>query len=277
MSWETASASLQGDRKINQDRCAILQEGDRALLLLADGMGGHPRGEVAAQCLIDAGRTAFAAMPRSLPRPLDFLDRIVTDAHARIIEFGHAQHPPVDPRATAVLALIQSGHAYWIHAGDSRLYLIRDGRIARRTRDHSLVERLRRQGLEGDRDRKGRRLRNLVTHCLGGITTRLRVSHAQPARLQPGDLLLLCTDGLWGQYPEEQIGGLIDRQAPLQPVVEQLAHQATRSAAPASDNATLVALRYLHDPERPGHGAGDDLQDAIQILRGAIDDFRTNS
>jgi serine/threonine protein phosphatase PrpC len=275
MSWETASASLPGNRKMNQDRCVVLQEENCALLLLADGMGGHPRGEVAAQCLMDAGRTAFATVTKPLPQPLDFLDRIVTDAHARIIAFGHAQHPPIDPRATAVLAWIQHGHAYWVHAGDSRLYLIRDDQVARLTRDHSLVERLRRQGLNHDRDHKGRRLRNLVTHCLGGITTRLRVSHAQPARLQAGDLLLLCTDGLWTQYPDEQIGGLIPRQAPLQATVERLVQDATQAAAPTSDNATLLALRYLHDPE-PEPNSGHDLQDAIQTLRGAIDDYQTH-
>jgi serine/threonine protein phosphatase PrpC len=288
--FETASASLLGDRAVNQDRCAVYRESGSVLLLLSDGMGGHPRGEVAAQILMDTGRTSFAASPKPIEHPPGFLDDVLRCAHQEIVAYGHAQEPPIDPRATAVGVLVQDGQAYWTHAGDSRLYLIRDHRVIRRTRDHSFIEQMRGHGILDLGAKAAKRYRNLVTQCLGGAGMRFGTTRGQPTRLRAGDLLLLCTDGLWGQFPEERLIDALRGQDALEHLVNRLVRSAVASASPSSDNVTLVALRWLGDDARPAaepppetppaetataETSTDDLQQAIELLRGAIEDFES--
>jgi serine/threonine protein phosphatase PrpC len=290
---ETAHVSLRGDREQNQDRCAVVRAGDCALLLLADGMGGHPKGEVAAQILIDEGRTAFAAASKPIKDPLGFLDGILRGAHEAIRRFGARHEPPLDPRATAVAALVQGRRAYWSHAGDSRLYLIRNARVVQRTRDHSFVEQMRSRGLLDGDPGPEKRLRNLVTVCLGGTGSGFTTARSLPTALVPGDLLLLCSDGLWNQLPEDRLLSLLADPERLDEVAAELARNAELAAAPASDNVTLVLLRWLGEAGGPtarsggdeGEGtapatdsvepAGDPLEEAISYLRAVIDDFES--
>ena len=100
MLFETAQSSLQGDRDQNQDRCAVIVGDDCVLLLLADGMGGHPKGEIAAQIVVDTGKAAFEAVGKPLPEPQAFLDAVLGAAHEHIAAFGATHEPPIDPRAT---------------------------------------------------------------------------------------------------------------------------------------------------------------------------------
>ena len=131
--FEAAKGSLTGDRATNQDRCLFLSSGETALLCLADGLGGHPRGEVAAQLLLDATEAVFRQSEKPLTDPERFMLRCIGKAHQAILRFGRRQSPPIAPRTTAVIAVVQGGFAYWCHVGDSRLYLIRNGRVVVQT------------------------------------------------------------------------------------------------------------------------------------------------
>ena len=288
--FETATISLQGNRGNNQDRCAVLSDGGCALLLLADGMGGHPKGEVAAQILVDTGRTAFEAASKPINDPLGFLDDILNSAHEQIEAYGHHHKPPIDPRSTAVVALVQNSSAYWIHVGDSRLYLFRGYRIIQRTTDHSFVEQLRGRGLLSDRDQMLQRYRNLVTQCLGGTGMNFNTSRGCPIAMVPKDILLLCSDGLWNQIPEERLIAQMRHHGSLKRMANELAHSAAQTGAPSSDNVTLVALRWIGEamrqPAKPAamHPRSDDksdtdkeqLRDAIDHLRSAIEEFESD-
>lgn len=290
MPFETVTISLQGDRGKNQDRCAVLSDGGCALLLLADGMGGHPKGEMAAQILVDTGRTAFEAASKPIDDPRGFLDDILTSAHERIAAYGHNHKPPIDPRSTAVAALVQNGSAYWTHVGDSRLYLFRGYRIVQRTTDHSFVEQMRGRGLLSEGDRAAQRYRNLVTQCLGGTGMHFHTSHGRPIAMVPRDILLLCSDGLWSQIPDERLMAQMRHHGSLKRMADELARSAAQTGAPSSDNITLVALRWSGEEERqpakpaaaqPRADAGPDtakaqLRDAIVHLRSAIADFESN-
>ena len=243
MHFETASTSLQGDRSENQDRCAVLEDGPAILLLLADGMGGHARGDLAAASFIDSLTRGFPAH-RELAAA-KFLQRAFAVAHDDINTAGSAARPPVEPHTTGVACLITGATACWAHVGDSRLYLLRDDRVLARTVDHSLVEERIQLGELAEADRARHPLRNHVTRALGGPQP-AAASVSEEVSLQPGDVLLLCSDGLWAAQPGEALFELA-HAASLQDCVERLAAGAVANSAPASDNVTLVALRILGD------------------------------
>jgi len=288
MMFDSAHASLQGNREINQDRCALVYDGncDCVLLLLADGMGGHPRGEVAAQILIDTGRRIFDHTSKPIGDPLGFLDDVLGTAHEEIVAYGKRKDPPIDPRATAVAVLVQDGQVYWTHAGDSRFYLFRNYQILARTRDHSFVEELRHRGLQFKDAKGGVRYRNLVTQCLGGSGMRFGTTRGLPTPLKPRDILLLCTDGLWGQIPDTDLKSMMRHHGSLERMVNQLAEIAAQNGAPSSDNVTLLALRWPEEQdatdsaEQPMEAPAEDseeVKEAMDHLRAVIEEFDTDS
>jgi serine/threonine protein phosphatase PrpC len=243
--FEAARTTFTGNRACNQDRCLVLADGDCVLLAVADGLGGHPRGEVAAQLLVDVCEALFRRAVRPLADPQQFLLSCVGKAHQAIRRYGARQEPPMQPRTTAVLALVQNGVAHWAHVGDSRLYLLRDGQVMAQTRDHIQV-RFVRQGGDGP----SRALASL-TRCLGGLPLPPVTTCAPATPLRPGDTLVLCSDGLWGQVPSAMLRDAFSRiRQPLHQCLEGLALEAVE--AENSDNVSAVALRWLADPDADG-------------------------
>jgi serine/threonine protein phosphatase PrpC len=292
MKYETAQISLLGNRKINQDRCLLLEAPDSILLALADGMGGHPRGEHAAQILMDISRKAFLTSRKPVANPRVFLSGLLDMAHHQILEFGEQQIPSIEPRTTGVLCLIQEGMAHWAHLGDSRLYVMRDNHILLRTDDHSYVEHLRQQGLLSSSQAHHHRMRNFVTRCLGGQNNRPVAELSDPFPLRERDIILLCSDGLWGPLSERTlVDALHDKSRPLPVTLEQLAGQAENTSKPESDNVTGVVLRWFKDSlnlEQADIGMalthnaasqkkqkipGAQVQEAIDDLRRLLDDI----
>src|SRR5262245_6464434 len=134
-----------GKRPYQQDRMGEWHTPHSLFLAVADGMGGHANGDIAAQVAVDCLASAFKveARPR-ISDPDMFLYRSISRAHAMILHEcqrkGLSQQPHDSPRTTIVACLVQDGYAWWSFVGDSRLYLIRDGRIVTRTRDHTPVQ-----------------------------------------------------------------------------------------------------------------------------------------
>ncbi|BCN37811.1 serine/threonine phosphatase [Alicycliphilus denitrificans] len=209
-----------------------------ALFVLADGMGGHPRGEVAAQIAIQTVSAMFQHEARPVLHDVpEFLSAALLAAHHQIL--GYASHKGMldTPRTTLVVAVAQGGCAHWIHCGDSRLYLVRDGELLMRTRDHSYQE-LRSAAMAG----LGHANRNVLFTCLGSPTKPL-FDTAGPVPLQEGDRLLLCSDGLWSQLDDAAIARQIARQA-VSHAVPDLVEDALRRGGDASDNVTVVAMEW---------------------------------
>ena len=144
---EYADLSLLGGREENQDRVAVAVAEHAALLVVVDGMGGHAEGARAAEVTLKTLLEAFWHTPQPLFDPLGFLHLTLGRAHEEVVRIG--LHLPLEqrPRATCAVCLVQQGSAYWAHVGDSRIYLLRQGAVAARTRDHSHVELLLREGL----------------------------------------------------------------------------------------------------------------------------------
>ncbi|MET0103573.1 MAG: protein phosphatase 2C domain-containing protein [Sedimenticola sp.] len=280
---ETAEMSLTGDRKINQDRCVAVEDANSILVAVADGMGGHPRGETAAQIVIDTCSKYFRSTPKPITQPGSFLTRLVKKAHEEIVAFGHGNKPPIDPRTTAIIALVQDGKLYWAHAGDSRLYLFRNGQQVTRTVDHSYVERLRQQGVISSRELDTHPQRNYVTRCLGG-TANLPEAELGKHDVEPGDVILLCSDGLWGSIDKGLMCDALFGEMNLNEATRALAEEAAQKAFPDSDNVTLLTVRVGGNPEKSAarpeksdkpKDKKDELGEAIANLQDAIESFES--
>lgn len=237
-----------GARSVNQDRMGYCFTKDALLMLVADGMGGHLRGEVAAQIAMQTVAMLFqkAARPE-LPDPARFLLYALEHAHREMLRYQVIHRLREAPRTTIVACIVQDGRVWWAHAGDSRLYWLRSGRLVRRTRDHSKVEQLVAMGLLRPEQQKNHPERNKVLTCLGSPQAPA-IELSGPDALEPGDRLLLCSDGLWAGFDEP---GLCQRvcQGTVSSVVPMLVADAVRAAGRYADNATALLMSW-DDPDR---------------------------
>jgi PPM family protein phosphatase len=243
---EQSQVSLVGARETNQDRIGIEVTPHAVLVVVCDGMGGHSDGERAATIGERVFRERFREATKPLLDPMGFLNMSLAEAHARVVEFGGEVAFEARPRATCAACVIQDGAAYWAHAGDSRVYHFRGGRVVRRTRDHSHVELLLREGLIDADEIHGHPMRNFVESCIGGEALIPEMSLGLRESLSPGDTIMLCSDGLWSQVPDEDLARILGNpQMPLPAALSALAERAVQSAGAAADNTSAVAVRFL--------------------------------
>jgi protein phosphatase len=249
MQFSVYQQSHIGGRKVNQDRMGYCYTREALLLVLADGMGGHLRGEVAATITMQTLSTLFRqhAAP-FVKNPARFLEQAFLEAHAEIVRYGAARELPDTPRTTVVACLVQHNSALWAHCGDSRLYWLRHGQLLARTRDHSHIEYLIEQGRAEPIERATHPDRNKLYNCLGASTPP-KVEIARQASLQPGDVLMLCSDGLWSMLPETEIVHQLATQGVVRAVPDMVA-MATAIAGAHSDNTTALAIMW--------QGAGEE-------------------
>lgn len=246
MRVEHAELSLKGARESNQDRLGAEVTEEAALLVACDGMGGHEEGERAAVVALQAISQRFRAAAQPLLDPLGFLHLSLGAAHQQIVNIGTDIPLENRPRATIAMCLVQRGSAYWAHVGDSRTYHLRRGRVVARTRDHSHVELLVREGVIGAEQVHNHPMRNFVESCLGGevLLPEMDVSRRQP--IEHGDVLLVCTDGLWAGVSDEQIAAAFAQpDTALSEALAALCAQAVNASGASCDNTSVAALRYL--------------------------------
>jgi len=238
--------TLAGNRSENQDRVDVFANDNALLMAVVDGMGGHAHGARAAEVTVTTLKECFAEMSLPVFDPQGFLTLALARAHDRVVKLGDGVALDHKPRATCAVCLVQDGGAFWAHVGDSRLYQLRGGAINARTRDHSHVELLLREGLIAESEMRGHPMRNFVECCLGGDAPLPDMSVTARRKLAPGDVLLACTDGLWSGVEDNEIAKLsADGQEPLERVVRTLAERAVARNSPYSDNTSVAAVRWL--------------------------------
>ena len=245
---EIVTLSKQGGRDYNEDAYGHWNDERHVLCVVADGAGGHGGGDVASavvrRSVLD-GFSAQAGIGAGLLRQL--LERANLDVVARQAEGGKL----AAMRSTVVLAAIdlQAQQVAFAHSGDSRAYLFRGGAVARRTIDHSLVQQMVAGGML---DEEGARLhpqRNMLLSALGAVEPAPEIAVSERIGLQVGDVLLLCTDGLWEPLGDACLLDTLRASRDASQWVEKLDAQVKARAKPGHDNYTALALWVHEDDE----------------------------
>ncbi|MGJ7580168.1 PP2C family protein-serine/threonine phosphatase [Variovorax sp. RHLX14] len=258
MKFSVFQVSRKGGRLKNEDRMGYCYTRESGLFVLADGMGGHPEGEVAAQLALQT----IAALYQREARPAlkdvkSFLTTAAITAHQQIMRYASNKAMLDTPRTTVVAAVLQGNMATWVHCGDSRLYVVRDGALLTRTRDHSHAERPR-PGASNDSVN-----RNLLLTCLGSPTTPV-IDISVSLQLQRGDRLMLCSDGVWGVLDDATIVHILSSGKPVSDVAPELAEMALREGGVHSDNVTLIVLEWeMPDIEGASRVSTDSISEGV--------------
>jgi serine/threonine protein phosphatase PrpC len=241
MRFSVFQISRKGGREKNEDRMGYCYTREAGLFALADGMGGHPEGEVASQMALQTLAAAFQheAKP-TLKNPARFLQDAILVAHHALLRYATERALVDTPRTTIVACVVQSGMAYWAHCGDSRLYLVRGRDLVVRTRDHSYMEL--QQTLSHVVPLDARYNRSVLFTCLGSPGKPV-VDTVGPVPLYSGDRIIVCSDGLWSVVPDTTIVDVIAK-LPLPESIPDLVEQALRNGGAHGDNVTVLGMEW---------------------------------
>jgi PPM family protein phosphatase len=241
MRFSVYQISRKGGREKNEDRMGYCYTRDSGLFALADGMGGHPEGEVASQLALQTMSALYQRDARPvLADPLRFLQDAVMAGHHQLLRYASEKGLMDTPRTTIVACILQGNAAYWAHCGDSRLYFVRGDKLVARTRDHSYSEL--QATLAAGSPHADRYNRNVLFTCLGSPGKPV-VDTAGPLLLQQGDRIMLCSDGLWGTVEDDIITTHMATRA-ISDAVPELVEVALRNGGPKCDNVTVIAMEW---------------------------------
>lgn len=248
---ERSMRVFQSSRPVN-DGTKVKGPPQGWLMMVADGMGGHAAGEVASAMTIDAlARYAFTLMPWSLPRSKDD-SRILAQGLRDAVK--QCQHQVRQAAAsgegrhgmgtTLTMAYVTWPNLFAVHVGDSRMYAYREGSLHQVTRDHTLAQQLVDSKVISESEAETSDFSNILVNAVGGDSEDVRVE-LHHARLYPGDVILLCSDGLTKHVKRDAIAATLDRVAAGNDV-EQAARGLVDQAneAGGTDNVTVVIARF---------------------------------
>ncbi|NMG45258.1 SpoIIE family protein phosphatase [Aromatoleum toluvorans] len=244
---ETCVASHIGDRHEQQDRVGVFahpHQPGTLMAVLADGMGGHTGGAMAAEQVLLKARQNFEDYSPRKEEVADLLHGIVDEAHL-IIRLTRLTSEK-EPHSTAVVFVLQPGQIRWAHCGDSRLYHFRDNRLISRSEDHSLVGDLQRKGQLNDAGARVHPQRNVLLSCLGAAQAP-EVCVGEAVRPQAGDSFLLCSDGLWGLLSDAEIAAEVSGRR-ARDAAEALVDRARKRGAGSGDNISLALIKLVDVP-----------------------------
>jgi serine/threonine protein phosphatase PrpC len=247
---ETCVAQHLGDRAEQQDRVALFPHPQRRgalMAVLADGMGGHSGGAIAAEQVVHKARELFDACAPGAQAPRELLRAVIDEAHLviKLVRFTSEQ----DPHTTAAVLMLQPGRIDWAHCGDSRIYHFRGDRLVSRSLDHSFVEEMVRQGRLSPQQAASHPQRNVLMHCLGG-DRQPQVDYGATAPLARDDAIMLCSDGLWSHFSDAEMGGVLAAYAPRQ-AAEVLIARARERSAGEGDNLSLIIIKLTEEEAKP--------------------------
>lgn len=241
---ETCVTLHIGDRAEQQDRVGLFPHPTRPDILfaiLADGMGGHSGGAMAAEQVIIKGRQNLNVFAPRHETAEQLLGSVMADAHTaiRLTRFTSEQ----DPHSTAVALLLQGDMVTWAHCGDSRLYHFRGLETVARTRDHSFVGELQRSGRIDEAQALSHPQRNVLLSCLGS-DREPRIEYGHARQLTSGNAFLLCSDGLWAYFTDDELARTLHEHS-ARMAAEILVGRARERGAGGGDNISLVIVKLV--------------------------------
>lgn len=245
MELDSAQISLIGHRQDNQDRAEVLFGDESQLAIVADGMGGHACGDLAAETAVTSLVNSFRRLRQHPLPPDEFFKTALATAHEEVLALGAGMQPAIRPGTIIVCALVTGDQLRWAHVGDSRAYHVRNGHVLTRTQDQSVVGALLAAGEISTEQALLHPERHMVEYCLGVDKNTPPIPTIVPRKLEAGDIVLLCSDGLWSQLGEAFMAERLSNADDLQITLQSLAEDAVRAGYPHSDNVTAVALRAL--------------------------------
>lgn len=243
MKYVVYQASRRGGRPYNEDRVAYAYTSDALFMIVADGMGGHNHGQIASQMLVQTMTSLFQSRAKpALANLQGFLLDGIYAAHDAINEYALRKGMKDPPRTTCVACVVQRGVACWAHVGDSRLYHFDKRSFIARTHDHSAVQQLVDEGLL-DEDQMGLHPdRNKLYNSVGGLALP-DIELSDMVSLKEGDVLLLCTDGVWSELNTKEMISTL-RAYPIDRAIRHMMDHAEFRGGRYCDNLSMVAMRY---------------------------------
>ena len=250
MMIDACVAQHQGDRREQQDRVALLPHprgGGVALAVVADGMGGHTGGALAAQQVIHTAETNLGQFSLRSESPRDLLTSSINEAHMLIKASRFINEK--EPHSTAVMLMLQPGEVSWAHCGDSRLYRFRGERMMSCTADHSYVAELVAKGRISPEQAQVHPHRNILLTSLGGNEPP-RIDCDETRDLRADDAFVLCSDGLWGYFSDAELGGMVAAYSARE-ACDRLVDRARTRARGEGDNISIIVIKLQKAPEKP--------------------------
>jgi protein phosphatase len=231
---------------------------DYGLYIVCDGMGGHAAGEVASRIAVETVEkfTAATSKDRDITWPFEYDEHLsgnsnrirtaIRLANLRLLDYIKEKKEYKGMGTTIVCSILDGSEASLGHVGDSRIYLLRDGELKQLTRDHSWIDEQLKQGILTPEEARKHPLRNVITRALGSKDD--VVVDVMDTKLVPGDLMLLCSDGLTGMLTDQEIRDIVvanpgDLKAACKALVD------SANAHGGDDNVTVILLRYTEDPK----------------------------
>lgn len=207
------------------------------MLIVADGMGGHNAGDLASRYTVESMVDYIEKAVEKRPIPL--LAEAINHANELVVEKAKSDKALEGMGTTVVAATVQENYLYVANVGDSRLYLI-DQEIEQITRDHSLVEEMIRVGELQRKDAKSHPDRNIITRAVG-VRTPVKIDFFD-IKLEPGDVILLCSDGLTNMVEDEDILRIVKKSSSLKEAAQRLVTEANKNGG--KDNISVVLAEF---------------------------------
>lgn len=244
LTLDVSMISECGGRDRNEDACGHWQSDTTLFCVLADGAGGHGGGQLASRLVVEH---LLGALASGAPADGDGLERLVRSASQAVAAARRQGTDSADMHATVVALAVDfvARRASWVHAGDSRLYRFRDRRMIERTRDHSTVQALVDAGMLPESQLREHPRRSELRSALGVAESALEVAHSgAPREVQPGDMFLLCSDGLWEHVPEPVLESTLDDAQTPDHWLQRLEHEVRERTLQRLrwDNFTALAV-----------------------------------
>jgi PPM family protein phosphatase len=245
---EIADLSKQGGRHYNEDAYGYWQDEQYIVCIVADGAGGHGGGDVAADIARQTVLHSFAAQPSLVEQQLR---EHLLHANAQVVASQAEGGKLASMRTTLVMAVIdlEKRQLVCAHCGDSRAYLFRDGKVLLRTADHSLVQQMVNSGMIDDEGARLHPQRNLLLSALGSNEEELEITVSVPIPIQVGDVLLLCSDGVWEPLGDSLFEKTLASSPSPRSWLRSLDDSVQSHAKPGYDNYTAVTLWTYEDEQ----------------------------